>query len=64
MEEVVKYILIGLLAMPFTALVADVLGKTDGIMRIVVICVAIPSTIVAFRSEILHQNPNVATLFD
>lgn len=64
MEEVVKYILIGLLAMPFTALVADVLGKTDGIMPIVVICVAIPSTIVAFRSEILHQNPNVATLFD
>ena len=64
MEEIVKYILIGLLALPFTALVADALGKTDGMMPKVVIGVAILSVILSFWSGILRQQPNVASLFD
>jgi hypothetical protein len=64
MEEIVKYILVGLLAMPFTALIADALGKTDGIMPIVVIGVAALSTILAFWVGSLHQRPNVASIFD
>ena len=32
MDDVVKYILLGLLLLPFVALLADAIGKTEGMM--------------------------------
>ncbi len=63
MEDLVKYILLGLLVMPFAALLADAFGKTDGLMLWVVVGAAAISALLAFLIGGLHQRPNVADVF-
>jgi hypothetical protein len=63
MEDLVKYILLGLLVMPFAALMADAFGKTDGIMLRVGAGAAFLSALLAFLNGGLHQRPNVADIY-
>ena len=62
-EDIVKFILLGLLLLPFVALVTDVLGKTRGMMPKVAAGVAGVSVLLAWLVGGLHQRPNVANLF-
>ena len=63
MEDILKYILLGMLILPFAALMTDALGKTEGIMLRVVGGVAVTSALLAFLIGGLHQRPNVANIF-
>lgn len=63
MEDIVKYILLGLLVLPFAALMTDAFRKTDGAMVRVVGGTAVISALLAFMIGGLHQRPNVANIF-
>lgn len=63
MDDIVKYILLGLLLLPFVALLTDAIGKTEGMMLRVVVGVALVSFALAFLGEGHHQRPNVAKIF-
>lgn len=63
MEDVIKYILLGLLILPFAALMAEATGKADGVMLRTVAGVTAVSALLAFSIGGLHQRPNVANIF-
>jgi hypothetical protein len=63
MKEVVKYVLLILLTLPFIALFTDMLGRSDGRMVKVVVRVAAISWLLAVLVGGLHQRPNVANVF-
>jgi len=63
MEDLIKYVLLILLVLPFQALATDALGRTQDRMIKVVMSVSAASWIVAFLMGGLHQRPNVATIY-
>ncbi len=62
MEDLIKYILLGLLTLPFAALTADALGKTDGMMLRVASGVTAVSALLAVLVGDLGQRPNVTNV--
>ena len=63
MKDIIKYILLGLLMLPFAALLAEAMRKTKGIMLRVVSYVAAISSLLALLFGGFHQRPNVAEIF-
>jgi hypothetical protein len=63
MEDFAKYILLVLLVLPFAALATDALGKTQDLMVMVALVVAVISWLLALMVGGLHQRPNVANIF-
>ena len=63
MEDLAKYLLLILLALPFATLATDALGKTQDRMIKVASAVAVISWLIAVMMGGLHQRPNVADLF-
>ncbi len=63
MEDIFKYILLGLLVLPFAALMMDAFGKTEGIMLRVAGAVAGISVLLMLLIGGLHQRPNVANIY-
>src|SRR6478735_5245427 len=61
--DLVKYILLILLTLPYAALLTDALGKTQDRMIKVAVAVTVISWLLAVVSGGLQQRPNVANLF-
>jgi hypothetical protein len=62
MAELIKYILLGLMALPYAALAADALGRTDGKMLQVASGVAAISALLALLVGGIGQRPKVANI--
>ena len=63
MKEVLKYLLLLMLALPFAALLFDALGKTKHLTLRSVLFVTVASTVILFVVGGLHQRPRVANIF-
>ena len=63
MEDLYKYVLLLILALPLIALTFDARGTTRGAMIIIVVASAIASTVLAFGIGGLYQRPNVANIY-
>jgi hypothetical protein len=62
MEQIAKYIFLGLLTLPFVALITDALGKTKGMMLPVVCGVTAISALLAYSIGGVGQRPNIANI--
>ena len=63
MEDLIKFILLGVLTLPFAALVSDATGRTSRLFLRVAIGSTIISMMLALSVGGLHQRPNVANIF-
>ena len=60
MENLFKFLLLGILTLPFAALVSDTLGRTSQLFLKVSVRCTLVSLPLAFMIGGLHQRPNVA----